>query len=33
MIAQNPEEFKKLCEAASDAKVTVVQPGESIELV
>ena len=33
IIAQDPEEFKKLCEAASDAKVTVVQPGESIELV
>ena len=32
IIAQDPKEFKKLCEAASDANVLVVKPGESIEL-
>ena len=32
VIAQDPEEFKKLCEAASDAKVSIVQPGASLEL-
>ena len=32
IIAQDPEEFKKLCEAASDAKVSIVKPGASLEL-
>lgn len=32
IIAQDPKEFQRLCEAASDANVLIVAPGESVEL-
>lgn len=32
LIEQDPEQFKKDVEAATESKVTVLAPGESLEL-